>query len=187
MPDRHPNAALYAVVAEFDRPEALLAAVKRARSDGFGKLEAFSPFPVDGLAEALGFQERSIAPIMLAGGVVGALVGFGLQAATSLDFPLNVGGRPLVPFQAFALVTFELMVLGAVCAGILSMLVLNRLPRLHHPLFEIPDFHFASSDKFFLAVLPDADTAFDAAAVRRFLKSLEPIRVADASYAESAP
>jgi hypothetical protein len=186
MPDRPAGAALYAVVAEFDRPEALLAAVRRARAEGFARLEAFSPFPVDGLAEALGFRERAVAPAMLAGAILGAAGGYLMQVWVNLDFPLNIGGRPVVAPQAFALITYELMVLGAVCAAILAMLVGNRLPRLHHPMFEIADFHFATDDKFFLAVLA-GEGAFDAGAALRFLRSLAPVRVAEAAYAETAP
>jgi hypothetical protein len=184
--DRPPSTDLYALVAEFDRPDALLDAVRQARAKGFDHIEAFSPFPVEGLAEALGFQERAIAPMMLAGGIVGAASGFGLQVYTNLDFPLNVGGRPLIAWPAFMLVTFELMVLGAVCAAIAGMLLLNRLPRLHHPMFEIAEFHFATSDKFFLAILAQ-DDGFDEIAARRFLKSLKPLRMAEAPNTERAP
>lgn len=178
---------LYAVVAEFDRAEALLAAAKAARAAGFARLEGFSPFPVAGLAAALGFRERAIAPAFLIGGVLGAVTGFGLQVYTNLDFPLNVGGRPLIAWPAFILITFELTVLFSVGAGILTMLLRNRLPRLHHPLFEIPEFHFASADKFFLAILAEGDPKFDAESARRFLRRLKPLRIAEAPYTEPGP
>jgi hypothetical protein len=174
---------LYALVAEFDRPDALLGAARQARQQGFRRLEAFSPFPVDGLADPLKFRERWIAPIMLAGGLAGLLGGFAMQAWVTLDFPLNVGGRPVLAWPAFTLIALELMFLGAVSAGVLAMLLMNRLPRLHHPLFEIDEFHFASSDKFFLAVLAD-DPRFDDAP--DFLKGLGPVRLAEAPYAETA-
>lgn len=180
-------ARLYAVVAEFDRPDALLAAARAARAAGFRRLEGFSPFPVAGLAAALGFRERTIAPAFLIGGLVGAATGFGLQIFTNLDFPLNVGGRPLIAWQAFVLITFELMVLFSVGAGILTMLVGNRLPRLHHPLFEIPEFHFATNDKFFLAILAEGDPEFDEQAARRFLRRLKPLRISEAPYTEPGP
>jgi asparagine N-glycosylation enzyme membrane subunit Stt3 len=186
MADRPKGADLYAVVAEFSRAEDLLAAVKTARDAGFARLEAFSPFPVEGLAQALGFRERTIAPSMLAGAMAGAAAGYFMQVWVNLDFPLNIGGRPVVAPPAFALITFELMVLGAVIFAILAMLIGDRLPRLHHPLFEIADFHFATQDKFFLAILA-GDGAFDAPAARRFLETLDPLRVADAPYAETAP
>ena len=105
------------------------------------------------------------------------------QAWVSLDFPLDVGGRPVLAWPAFTLVAVELMFLGAAVAGVLAMLVMNRLPRLHHPLFDIDEFHFASSDKFFLAVLAD-DAEFGAA--RDFLSGLGPVRLAEAPGAEAA-
>jgi hypothetical protein len=174
-----PTPRLYGLVAQFDRPETLLTAIERARAEGFRDVEAFSPFPVDGLAEAVGFRERWLAPITLAGGLAGAAVGYGMQVYTNLDFPLNIGGRPLVAPAAFALITFELMVLFAVLACIGAMLLLNRLPRLHHPLFEIDAFHFATSDRFFLAIL-SSDPKFDPPRTRRFLQSLRPISIDDA-------
>ena len=175
---------LYAVVAEFNRPEALLEATRAARAEGFRHLEAFSPFPVAGLATALGFRERRIAPLFLAGGIVGGLAGFGLQVYCNLDFPLNVGGRPVIALPAFVLITFELLVLLSVTAGVVGMLLMNHLPRLSHPLFEIPDFHFATSDKFFLAILAQ-EPRFDPKAARRFLRTLHPVRIANAPAEES--
>jgi hypothetical protein len=178
-----PRSRLYGLVAQFDRPEALLTAAERTRAEGFRDIEAFSPFPVDGLAEAVGFRERRLAPVTLAGGVLGAAVGYGLQVYTNLDFPLNIGGRPLMSPPAFALITFELMVLFAVLTCIGAMLLLNRLPRLHHPLFEVDDFHFTTSDRFFLAIL-SCDPKFDARATRRFLRSLRPISIEVAALTE---
>ncbi len=127
-----------------------------------------------------------MAPVMLGGAIAGAVIGFLLQVGANLDFPLNIGGRPVISVPAFILITFELMVLGAVGSMILAMLLLNRLPRLHHPLFEIPSFHFATADKFFLAILAD-DAKFDRTQVRRFLNSLNPVNVEAAGYAETAP
>jgi hypothetical protein len=186
MAEPREDGRLYALVAEFDRPEALLHAVRLARKHGYRRMEAFSPFPVEGVAEALDFDEWRIAPIMLAGALLGGLAGFGMQAGASLDFPLNVGGRPVVAGPAFVLIAFEIMVLGAVVAGVLALLVLNRLPRLNHPLFDIPDFHFTTTDKFFLAVLAD-EPGFDRARVRRYLSGLHPVRIAEAAYSEPGP
>jgi hypothetical protein len=132
----------------------------------------------------LGFKERRIGPITLIGAVGGAVSGFAIQVGPTLDFPLDVGGRPILAWPAFALIGFELTVLGAVLAAILGMLILDRLPRLHHPLFEVESFHLATSDKFFLAVLAE-DPAFDPAKVRRRLAALHPVRIADAPYAEA--
>src|SRR3569623_1264672 len=166
-----PEHGLYAVVAEFNRPAALLAAAEAAHAEGGRELEAVSPFPVEGLAQTLDFRERRIAPLFLAGGLLGAAAGYGLQVYCNLDFPLNIGGRPVLAPPAFVLITFELLVLVSVTTGVVAMLLMNHLPRLNHPLFEIPDFHFATSDKFFLAILAGGPN-FDPHAARTFLASL---------------
>lgn len=158
MSDERP----YGVLAEFDSAEALIEAARRARESGLGPVEAFAPFYVRGLAEAIGFRERRIGWIMFAGGVFGAATGFGVQAYTVLDFPLNIGGRALVPPEGFALITFELLVLFSVLFAVFGMFMLNRLPRLHHPLFNVESFGRATLDGFFLLVrteTPDADIA----------------------------
>ncbi len=168
---------LYAVLAEFAEPQALVDATRRLRAQGFTRVDAFTPFPVDGLAEALGFSERRVPLATLVGGIVGAVAGFLMQVGTNLDFPLWIGGRPLVAVPAFMLIVFELMVLFAVLGGIGTMLISNRLPRLHHPLFDAERFHLASSDRFFLAVL--AGPGFDPAAARTALARLNPTSLTD--------
>lgn len=174
-------AEAFALVAEFRTGEALAAAARAAVTGGYTRLEAYSPFPVEGVAETLGFREAKIPLLTLAGGLIGAAGGFGLQVWTNLDFPLNVGGRPLIAVPDFMLITFELMVLGAVLACIGGMLLLNRLPRLHHPIFDTPGFGLASSDRFFLAVFAD-DPRFDAA--RDFLAGLKPVAIAETPRTE---
>ena len=145
------------LLGEFAKPDAMLAAAKALRREGW-QVEVHSPFPIDGMREALDFRERTVPHAFLIGGIVGALSGFGLQVYTNLAYPLDVGGRPLVAVPAFMLVTFELMVLFSVIAGIGAMFVGNRLPRLHHPLFDAKRFGLASDDRFFISVsLVDCD------------------------------
>lgn len=184
MAKARPTPEIYGLVAEFDRPDRLLEAVRRARQAGFVRYEAYSPFPIEGLAEAEGFRDSRVALATLLGGIVGAAAGYGMQVYTNLDFRIDIGGRPLVAPPAFALITFELMVLGAVLAGILTMLVLNHLPKLHHPLFDVPSFHLASLDKFFL-VIESRDPKFDAERCREFLQGLGPVRVDEAPSPEA--
>ncbi len=169
-------AEAFALVAEFRSGQALLAAAREAAKVGYTRVEAYSPFPVEGVAETLGFREAKVPLFTLAGGVIGAAAGFGLQVWTNLDFPLDVGGRPLISVPAFMLITFEVMVLVAVLSGIGGMLALNGLPRLNHPIFDTPGFGLASTDRFFLAVFAD-DPRFDAGGVQDFLAGLEPIAV----------
>jgi hypothetical protein len=162
------------LLAEFASADALLDAVARARDAGFRKLEAYTPFPIEGLAQALGFRERTIGPLTFAGGVFGALVGYFMQVYVNLDYPLNVGGRGVIAVPAFLVVTFELTILFAVLAAILGMLGLNRLPRLNHPLFEVPRFRLASLDRFFLCIESE-----DRAATERFLRALAPVEISE--------
>ncbi len=178
-----PGRGPFGLMAEFDAAEHLLDAIGKARAAGFRRLDAYSPFPVEGMAEALGFRDGRVPWLTLAGGIFGAALGFGMQVYTNLDYPLDIGGRPLVAVPAFMLITFELMVLFAVLFAIGGMLVLNHLPRLHHPVFELENFHLASSDKFFLLVFGD-DAAFDIDETRRFLETLDPVRVDPLGHTE---
>lgn len=182
---REPNPAhgLYGLLAEFDRPDALVAAARAAREHGYVCIEGFSPFPIEEMAEAIGFADSRVPFACLVGGVVGGASGFLMQVYATFDFPLNVGGRPLIPPEAFALITFELTVLGAVLAAILTMLAANRLPRLNHPIFEAERFRLASSDRFFLLIQSN-DPKFDEAAARRFLTHLQPASIEALPFTE---
>jgi hypothetical protein len=175
---REPAAAepVFGLMAEFDRPERLIEAVRRTRTAGFERIDAHTPFPVEGLAEEIGFRDGRVPWLTLAGGIVGAGAGYALQVFTNLSFPIDVGGRPLIAPAAFMLITFELMVLFAVLFAIGGMLACNHLPRLNHPLFDVDTFRLASNDKFFLVVLSN-DPKFDPQRTDFFLRSLHPVRV----------
>jgi hypothetical protein len=174
----------YGLLAEFNDGDKLLAAVRQAREVGYRRIDAVSPFPVEGLAEAIGFRENRVPLLALVGGVLGAGLGVALQVYTNVAFPLNVGGRPLIAWPAFMLITFELMVLVAVSSAIFGMIFLNRLPRLHHPLFNVPSFHLASADKFFLVILGD-DPQFGLQSTHDFLKEMQPVRIDEVRCAEA--
>lgn len=178
-----PREEVFGLLAEFGEAERLSVGVEKARDAGYRKMDAYSPFPVDGVAEALGFRDRRVPLLTLAGGIFGAALGYGMQVYTNLDFPINIGGRPLVAPPAFMLITFELMVLFAVLFSIFGMLALNHLPRLNHPLFGVKDFHLASSDKFFLVIFGN-DAQFDKERTRDFLEGLDPIRVETVMHSE---
>jgi hypothetical protein len=166
----------FGLLAEFKDAEKLLESAKQARQARFRRIDAYSPFPIEGLAETLGFHDNRVPILTAIGGICGALVGYFMQVYTNRAFPIDIGGRALVAPPAFALITFELAVLFAVLAAIGGMLALNRLPRLHHPIFEAKRFHLASSDRFFLIIFSN-DPQFDRDRTRRFLESLEPARV----------
>src|SRR5262247_3678410 len=163
---------LYGLVAEFGTPEELLEATRRARSAGYRRLEAYTPFPVHGLAEALDFHQTHIPLVVLLGGIVGGVGGYILQYWINvIDYPLNIGGRPLHSWPAFIPVTFELTILSAALAAVLGMLALNGLPMPYHPLFNVPRFASVTRDGFFLCI-EARDPTFDRIETRRFLESV---------------
>jgi Protein of unknown function (DUF3341) len=182
---REPTAssALFGLLAEFDRPERLLEGVRCARQAGFRQMDAYTPFPVDNLSQELGFHDSRLPWLTFAGGVLGAAVGYGMQVYTNHDFPIDIGNRPLVANPAFMLITFELTVLFAVLFSIGGMLLLNHLPRLHHPLFGVDAFSLESLDRFFLLILSN-DEKFDREKTRDFLETLEPVRVHTVGHTE---
>jgi hypothetical protein len=173
-----PSAATepFGLLAEFDKPERLVDAVRHARQAGFHSIDAYSPYPLAEMKDALGFEENIIPWLTFAGGVAGAAIGFGMQLYTNYDFPIEIGGRPIEAWQPFMLITFELTVLFAVLAAIFGMLLLNHLPRLHHPVFDVEEFHLASTDKFFLIIFGN-DARFDEEETPAFLQQLDPIRI----------
>jgi hypothetical protein len=168
---------LYGIVAEFETPEHLLRAATRATETGYRRLDAYTPFPLEGLSDAIGFKTDRVARITLSGAILGGLTGYLMQYyANVIDYPLNIGGRPYHSWPAFIPVTFELTVLGGALSAAFGMLILNRLPRLHHPVFNHQDFNRASKDRFFLCIQA-IDPQFDSSRTSEFLSSLEPILV----------
>jgi hypothetical protein len=173
------RAELHGLMAEFASPEELLAATRRARDAGYRQLDAYSPFPVEGLSDALGFRRAGVRPIVLVGGILGAATGYALQWWTmAVDFPINVGGRPYNSLPAFIPITFELMVLFGSLFALVGMLALNGLPMPYHPVFNVAAFDRASRDRFFLCIRT-RDPRFHPDATRRFLEGLRPIGVFD--------
>jgi hypothetical protein len=170
---------IYGLIAEFRSGDALLEAAKRARDDGYREVEAYAPYPVEGIAEAVGFRRNRIPLMTLLGGIAGGLGGYFLQWYSAvIDYPINVGGRPLHSWPSFIPATFELTILGAALAAVFGMLAANGLPRLHHPVFNAPDFEQATRNRFFLC-LPARDPHFDGKCSRDFLQGLKPMSVAE--------
>jgi hypothetical protein len=165
---------LYGLMAEFENHEALVEAAGRAYAEGYRKLDAYAPFPVHGLSEALGRRRTAVPLIVLLSGMTGGLGGYFMQwYAMRVDYPFNIGGRPLHSWPAFIPITFELTVLCGALSAIIGMLVLNRLPEPYHPVFNVPEFRRASLDRFFLCI-EAADPKFDPAGTRVFLEGLRP-------------
>ena len=169
----------YGLLAEFHDTSALVAAARRVTEAGYRHVDAFTPFPVHGLDEALKFRDRRLPLLVLAGGIAGAIAGFGLQVWINvIAYPLNFGGKPNYSWPMFIPVTFETTILFAAFAAVVGMIALNGLPMPHHPVFNAPRFALASRDRFFL-VIEASDPKFDRTSTRNFLNSLHPHEVVD--------
>jgi len=173
---------IYGLLAEFSDPNELITAARRAREDGYTRLDAYTPFPIEELSEVLGVHSNRLPMIVLSGGIVGCLAGLGLQYWTSvIDYPINVGGRPFFSLPSFIPITFETTVLVAALSAVLGMLALNGLPMPYHPVFNVPRFALATRDRFFLCI-EATDPRYDREATRRFLERLAPREISEVEH-----
>ena len=173
-PSLHPRKArfTYGVIAEFPSPETLLHAIHQTRAQGYEVIEAYTPYPIEEVWEAIGHPKSRVPLLVLFGGLAGCIGGYFLQYWVSvLDYPLNIGGKPYHSAPAFIVPTFECTILFAAFAAVLGMLGLNGLPMPYHPVFSVPRFALASRDRFFLCI-ESADPLFDAEKTKAFLASL---------------
>jgi ActD protein len=169
--------SFYGYMAQFDRPEALLQAAKALRSRGYTRLEAHTPYPVEGLTEVLGIPPSRIPRAMLAGGLLAAFGTLAMQYYSAVfDYPINVGGRPDASWPTFIPAAVEMALLGASLFGLVAMFWGSGLPRLHHPVFEVEGFDRATRDAHFLVVLAEDPRCNDESIVTE-LRALDPIRV----------
>jgi hypothetical protein len=168
----------YGLLAAFRQKEDLLAAAERVHAHGYRRVDAFSPFPIEGLAEAIGRKTRGVPFLFLAGGVIGCLGGYFMQwYAMGVDYPLDVGGKPLNSWPMFIPITFELTVLCSALAGFFGALLLCRFPEPYHPLFNVEEFRrHASRDRFFLCI-EASDPRFDPIRTRSLLEQLNPYEI----------
>ena len=167
---------IYGVIAEFDNPSDAVAAARRAYEEGYRRMDAYSPYPIEALSEAIGFHKSRLPLIVLIGGIVGCLGGYLMQYwMNAYDYALNVGGKPQHSWPAFIPITFETTVLGAALAAIFGMLALNGLPEPYHPVFNAPNFALATRDRFFL-LIEARDPKFDRAGTAAFLRDLDGAR-----------
>jgi len=171
------SGVIHGLLAEFDDPTSLVAATQRAHREGYRSMDAYSPFPIEELHEALGARHTRLPLIVLIGGLCGCIGGYGLQYWSSvMAYPLNIGGKPLHSWPAFIPVTFECTILVAALSAVLGMLALNGLPQPYHPVFNVPRFALASRNRFFLCI-ESVDPKFDLERTREFLMTLGPREV----------
>ena len=171
------SSVIYGLMAEFEDPTSLVTATERAHREGYRRMDAYSPFPIEELHHALGSRHTKLPLIVLIGGLIGCIGGYTLEYWSSvIAYPLNIGGKPLHSWPAFIPVTFECTILAAALSCVLGMLALNGLPMPYHPVFSVPRFALASRNRFFLCI-ESVDPKFDVERTRHFLETLEPREV----------
>ena len=170
---------IYGIMAEFDSASDLVAAARKTHEAGYRKIDAYSPFPVEELAEAIGFHNNRVPLVTLIGAIIGGLSGYLMQYwIAAVDYPINVGGRPFHSWPSFIVVTFEMTILFGGIFAVLGMLALNGLPMPYHPVFNVPRFAMATKDRFFLIVF-STDPKYSPTGTRQFLESLGPRSISE--------
>jgi hypothetical protein len=170
---------LHGVLGEFNSPQELVVAIEELRGAGYTKLDAYTPFPIEEVWEALGHHKSPVPFFVLLGGTIGGLSGFFLQYWVSvIEYPLNVGGRPLNSWPSFIPVTFECTILGAVLAAVAGVFILNGLPEPYHPVFNVARFAFASRNRYFLCI-ESSDPKFDRDRAHEVLRTLHATEATD--------
>jgi len=173
------NGPVYGLMAEFDSAQELVAAAHKTHAEGYRKMDAYSPFPIEGLAEAIGFHKNRVSLVVLIGGLIGLITAYSLQYWVAvITYPTNIGGRPYHSWPSFIIVTFELTILFGGISSAVGMLALNGLPMPYHPVFNVAEFAKATENKFFL-VVESSDPRYDAAGTRSFLSGLAPRMIAE--------
>jgi len=176
------EARLYGLMAEFETPTDIVRAATRAHEEGYRRMDAYSPFPVEGLSEAIGFPKDQVALVCLCGGLMGLFTAYVLQYWINvISYPINIGGRPFHSWPSFIVVSFELTILFGGLSAAIGMLAMNGLPMPYHPVFNAPNFAAATRDRFFLCI-ESTDPRFDVADTRKFLLSLDPREVTEVPY-----
>jgi hypothetical protein len=173
------KAALHGVMGEFSDPQDLLDAIEKVRAEGYTKIDAYTPFPIEAVWEAIGHHKSPVPLVVLIGGILGGLGGFFLQFwVSTIEYPVNIGGRPFNSWPAFIPVTFECTILGAVLSAVAGVFIINGLPEPYHPVFNVPRFAFASRDRYFLCI-EARDPKFNPDKARKLLWEVNATEVTD--------
>ena len=179
---RDPLPPIYGLMAEFPSADALVAAAHQVHEAGFQKVDAYSPYPIEAVSEALDLPRSKVPLVVLIGGLLGGLGGYMLQYWSQvIRYPMNVGGRPVHSWPSFIVPTFECTILGASLAAVVGMILINGLPLPYHPVFNVPRFALASRDRYFL-VIEAVDPKFDPDATRSFLAGLNASEVSEVEH-----
>lgn len=174
--------AIHGIMAEFHSPDEVVEAAKRVHSAGYTKVDAYSPYPIEELGEALDLHKSHLPKVVLVGGICGFLAGWGLEYwAAVIEYPMNIGGRPFYSWPAFIVPAYETTILFAALGAVFGMLALNGLPQPYHPVFNVPSFALASRDKFFICI-ESHDPKFDPAQTKKFLASLGASEVTEVEH-----
>jgi hypothetical protein len=177
--NEHTPEALHGVMGEFDSAQAVVDAARRVASEGFTRMEAYTPVPVEELNDIIHRKRTKLSRLVLIGGLTGMATGFALQYwVSAIDYPLNVGGRPYASWPSFVVPSYELTILFSALTATIAMIIANGLPQPYHPVFNVPAFARASTDRFFLCI-EAADPRFDREATWRFLEGLHPVGVSE--------
>jgi len=170
---------IYGLMAEFDNVNDAITAARRTYAAGYRRIDAYAPFPVEELSEAIGFHENGVALVCLVGGLLGCSAAYILQWwISTISYPVNIGGRPLHSWPSFVIVSFEMTILFSGLSAVFGMLALNGLPMPYHPVFNVPRFELASRYRFLLVIFA-SDRNYDPVGTRQFLEGLNPISVAE--------
>jgi len=173
------STSIYGLMAEFDSARDLIDAARQTHGAGYKKIDAYSPFPIEEVAEAIGFHKNGVPLVTLIGGIIGGLTGYLLQYWVAvINYPTNVGGRPFHSWPSFIIITFELTILFGGISAVFGMLALNGLPMPYHPVFNVERFALASKDRFFLIVF-SSDPKYDPKGTRQFLEGLQPRSISE--------
>jgi hypothetical protein len=173
---------IYGLMAEFPSADALVAAAHQVHEAGFQKVDAFTPYPIEAVSEALELPRSKVPLLVLVGGLLGGLGGYMLQYWSQvIRYPMNIGGRPVHSWPSFIVPTFECTILGAALTAVIGMILLNGLPLPYHPVFNVPRFALASRDRYFL-VIEAVDPKFDPDTTRSFLAGLNASEVSEVEH-----
>jgi hypothetical protein len=170
---------IYGLLAEFGDVNSAILAARKTYQAGYRKIDAYAPFPVEELSEAIGFHKNGVALICLIGGLLGCTGAYTLQWwINTISYPINIGGRPFHSWPSFIIVTFEMTILFAGLSAVFGMLSLNGLPMPYHPVFNVPQFDAASRDRFFVIIF-SSDRNYDPVRTRQFMEGLAPLSLAE--------